>query len=329
MTRLVPEWHLRITNFGLGYILLTLLVAIAATNTGNNGLYSVLAGLLAALVVSGVVSRRNIRSVVCSVETLGEVFANRPAALSVQLRNVSRRFTAQGLWFLHEALPGPLFLESLRPGEERKLFLDAVFPRRGSFRSADAGLMSRFPLGIFQKYRSVAIPREILVFPDPLRSAFLQPPEEAVRSGRLFSRLRGFGAGTRTLRDFVAGDDPRDLHWKQSARLQKWIVRERESERSRAVIFIVENAAADPLSLDEIEGIERRISRTAGEALALLSRGGEAGLEAHGASLRPGSGLAQRRALLEALARLEIFPAVQAPPISPPRPGELRREAAA
>ena len=37
MTRLIPDWGIRITNFGLGYILMCLVVAIAATNTGNNG----------------------------------------------------------------------------------------------------------------------------------------------------------------------------------------------------------------------------------------------------------------------------------------------------
>ena len=54
MTRLIPDWEIRITNFGLGYILMCLIVAIAATNTGNNGLYLVLTGMLAAMTVSGV-----------------------------------------------------------------------------------------------------------------------------------------------------------------------------------------------------------------------------------------------------------------------------------
>ena len=61
MTRLIPDWEIRITNFGLGYVLMCLVVAIGATNTGNNGLYLVLAGMLAAMVVSGIISRRNVR----------------------------------------------------------------------------------------------------------------------------------------------------------------------------------------------------------------------------------------------------------------------------
>jgi len=99
MTRLIPDWEIRITNFGLGYILMCLVVAIAATNTGNNGLYLVLAGMLAAMVVSGFLSRRNVRGVRCEIETVGEVVATRPAWLKVKLEKLpadaSTRFASQ------------------------------------------------------------------------------------------------------------------------------------------------------------------------------------------------------------------------------------------
>src|SRR3954454_12913284 len=147
MTRLIPDWEIRITNFGLGYILMCLVVAIAATNTGNNGLYLVLAGMLAAMVVSGVLSRRNVRGVRCQVETVGEVVATRPAWLKLKLENRMKAGAAQSLFFLHEALPGPLWIDPLAPGEKREVIVEATFPKRGVYREADAGLLSRFPLG--------------------------------------------------------------------------------------------------------------------------------------------------------------------------------------
>ncbi len=124
MPRLVPEWEIRITNFGLGYILLSLVVAIGATNTGNNGLYLVLAAMLASMVVSGLVSRRNVRGVSCEVEAVGEVFARHPALLRVRLENRLKRTTAQALFFLHEGLPGPLWSEPLAPGETREILVE-------------------------------------------------------------------------------------------------------------------------------------------------------------------------------------------------------------
>jgi uncharacterized protein (DUF58 family) len=329
LTPLIPRWHLRITNFGLGYILMTLLVAIAATNTANNGLYTVLAGLLGGMIVSGVVSRRNLRAVKCTVEPSGEIFAGRPAWIAVTVRNGSAALTAQGVWFLHEALPGPLYIAPLSPGAERRYALEATFPRRGVFSGGDAGLMSRFPAGLFRKYRSVTWPHPLVVYPDPLRSARREETGESPTGTASSVRRRGFGPEVRTLRDFVSGDDVRDLHWKQSARLGKWIVRERQDERSRRVVFEVNNVVADPLDPGAVAAVERAIAATAGEALALIEGGGEAGLAARGASISPAGGAGQRRRILEALARLEIHDSGSAPPFPAPRPGETRRQAAA
>ncbi|MGH9442027.1 MAG: DUF58 domain-containing protein [Thermoanaerobaculia bacterium] len=329
MTRLVPSWHIRITNLGLSYILLTLLVAIAATNTANNGLYTVLAGLLSGLVVSGIVSRRNVRAVECTVRAQGEIVAGQPSNLLILARCRSRRFTAEGVWFLHEALPAPLYLEPLGPGEERRFLVEAMFPRRGVFLSADAGVMSRFPLGLFRKYADARIPEEIVVFPFPSRGISADPLEGSASGGPHSAARRGFGAEVRTLREFSSGDDVRDLHWKQSARMQKWIVREREDERSRSIVFVVENALSNPLDPAEVGRLERSISLTAGEALRVLAGGGEAGLAARGVWVPPASGFSQRRRLLEALARLTAVGIGAAPPIPAPRPGESRRMVAA
>ncbi|HTS02611.1 MAG TPA: DUF58 domain-containing protein, partial [Thermoanaerobaculia bacterium] len=70
LTKLLdPGILVRVTNLGLGFILLTLVVAVAATNTGNNGLYILVSLFLGALVVSGIVSRRNVENL--SVELHG------------------------------------------------------------------------------------------------------------------------------------------------------------------------------------------------------------------------------------------------------------------
>jgi uncharacterized protein (DUF58 family) len=325
MTRLIPDWGLRITNFGLGYILMCLVVAIAATNTGNNGLYVVLAAMLAGMVVSGMLSRRNVRAVSCEIETVGEVVATRPSYLKLRLENRLRAGKAQALFFLHDALPGPLWIDPLRPGEKREIVVEGTFRRRGVLRQADAGLVSRFPLGLFRKYRRATLPHEIVVYPLPQASPAPEVPAEDARGGRSHAARRGSGAEIRTLRDFLPGDDPRDLHWKQSARMRRWIVREREAERDRAVFLVVDNALEDlsePSALEELEG---RISRCAAQALLLLSRGNEVGLLARGVKVAARAGRSQRIRVLDALARLEPLPLEAAPPFPPLRRGDVAR----
>jgi uncharacterized protein (DUF58 family) len=324
MTRLIPDWGVRVTNFGLGYILMCLVVAIAATNTGNNGLYLVLAGLLAGMAVSGLLSRRNVRGVRCEIEPLGEIVATRPSLLKLRLVNELSAGTAQALFFLHESLPGPLWIDPLKAGESREVVVEAVFRRRGVFRDADAGLLSRFPIGLFRKYRRATVANEIVVFPLPQASAVADVPPEDARGGRPHPRRRGGGAEIRTLRDFVSGDDPRDLHWKQSARMRRWIVREREAERDRSVFLVVDNALEDPADPAALARLEKAVSFCAGQALMLLSRGAEVGFTSRGIKIPPRAGRRQRIPILEALARLEPVRRDEAPAFPPLRRSDHR-----
>jgi uncharacterized protein (DUF58 family) len=325
MTRLIPDWEIRITNFGLGYILMCLVVAIGATNTGNNGLYLVLAGMLAAMVVSGVLSRRNVRGVSCRIEPVGEVVATRHSLLKITFENHLRSTTAQALFFLHEGLPGPLWVDPLKPGEQREMLVEGLFPRRGVVRRPDAGLLSRFPLGLFRKYRRASLAGEIVVYPLPVASVLAEVPPEESHGGRSHPRRRGGGSDIRTLRDFVPGDDPRDLHWKQSARMRRWIVRERDAERDRVVVFAIDNALEDPTDPALLVSFEQAISHCAAQVALLLSRGGEAGFQARGVKVPAAAGRLQRGRILDALARLEPIRVEAAPAFPPLRRGDLRR----
>jgi uncharacterized protein (DUF58 family) len=324
VTKLIPDWQIRVTNFGLGYILMCLVVAIAAMNTGNNGLYLVLAAMLAAMIVSGLISRSNVRGVDCEIETAGEVIATRPAWLKIRLENRLKTATAQAIFFLHESLPGPLWVDPLAPGEKRELVVEGTFPRRGVYLEADAGLLSRFPMGLFRKYRKARLVREIVVYPLPETSAVPELPIEDSRGGRPHPRSRGGGSDIRTLREFSPGDDPRDVHWKQSARMRRWIVREREAERDRVLFLAVENGLADPSDPAALERFEQAIARCAGSALLLLSRGAEVGFHARGVKVAARAGKSQRVRVLDALARLTPVPLAGAPDFPAMRRGDVR-----
>ena len=85
-----PGILVRVTNLGLGFILLTLVVAVAATNTGNNGLYILVSLFLGALVVSGVVSRRNVENLSVELEGPPELYAGIPSRFTLRVTNGGR-----------------------------------------------------------------------------------------------------------------------------------------------------------------------------------------------------------------------------------------------
>jgi uncharacterized protein (DUF58 family) len=76
-----------VTREGGGYVLLTIILGIAALNTGNNLLYIVVAAMLAAMLVSGVASAAMIRPLELEVVLPQYVFALKPSIARLLLRN--------------------------------------------------------------------------------------------------------------------------------------------------------------------------------------------------------------------------------------------------
>ena len=95
LARRVVATHVReamdydVTRAGLIYILITVVIGIAAINTGNNLLYVVVAALLSAILVSGIASALVLRSLTLDVHLPEHVFAGRPMIARLLLCNTS------------------------------------------------------------------------------------------------------------------------------------------------------------------------------------------------------------------------------------------------
>ena len=78
------------TRAGLVYMAITVVIGIAALNTGNNLLYIVVAALLSAIVVSGIASALVLRQLELEINLPEHVFAGRPLLARIALRSRSR-----------------------------------------------------------------------------------------------------------------------------------------------------------------------------------------------------------------------------------------------
>jgi uncharacterized protein (DUF58 family) len=321
--RPVPE-GIRITTVGLWFVLLSILVAIAATNTGNNALYTVLAAMFAILIVSGFLSRENVRGLEVEIETSGEVFANRPFSLGFTLKSRARLFPRWFLLFTVSRSAQPLLVPHL-PRRGRSVGqIEMLIGVRGRHRLPHAHVSSLFPFGFFRKGVRYPIDLELLVFPEIFPAAGTHL-EAADRSGEEASRRAGQGHGLYALRPYRYGDDPRGIHWKQTARTGAMVYMEREAERSRRLSILFDNgvgALADEASRNRFE---RLVSEAATAALDHLARGYEVELVTREQALGFAGGMRQRVAILEALALVEPGPR-QADPLlsSDPRAPQMR-----
>ena len=88
-TRVREAMDYDVTRAGMIYILISVVIGIAAINTGNNLLYVVVAALLSAILVSGIASALVLRSLTLDVHLPEHVFAGRPMLARLLLRNAS------------------------------------------------------------------------------------------------------------------------------------------------------------------------------------------------------------------------------------------------
>ncbi len=89
VTRVREAMDYDVTRVGMIYILISVVIGIAAINTGNNLLYIVVAALLSAILVSGVASALVLRSLTLDVHLPEHVFAGRPMLARLLLRDRS------------------------------------------------------------------------------------------------------------------------------------------------------------------------------------------------------------------------------------------------
>lgn len=304
------------TKVGFYFLGLALLVGLAAVNTGNNGLFLVTSLMLASLVAAHLLGSTNLRGLELSASQHGEVFVGRPFHLGLHIHHRGR-FLPRLLLALRLHLPGldgtrsrprfpATFLPRLRPGEEQDLRLEAVARRRGHHVLTEVQISSLFPLGLFDKGRKYPVKLEWLVFPEIF-------PRGETRSATLSGHgseavpRTGHGQELLGLRPYLVGDDPRTIHWKQSARQGHLISQQRHHEEVRRLQILLDNATGE---LDEAgqRRFESLVSEAATAALDFLDDGCEVALLTRDQSLPFGSGVRQRLRLLEILALLAPLP---------------------
>lgn len=312
---------LRLTKVGLWFVLFALIVSLAASNTGNNGLYLVLALMAAVLVVAHFAAGANVRGLEVELEVPTEVFANRPLCFGIGVRNPGRWSTR---WLLvvgvepRDVVPlgprgalvpdrrrgAPIFVASLPARGWSRHDLELMIEHRGRYRVRTVHVSSLFPLGFFRKGVRYPSATELLVYPEIFGASTLRP-QHSGRSGEESTRRVGWGHELLSLRPYRHGDDPRAIHWKHSARTGKLIFTERESEESRRLSIVFDNAVGEDPSKIQRSRFERLVSEAATAALDHLGRGFEVALITREGRLDFAGGPRQRRRILETLALIE------------------------
>ena len=186
----------------------------------------------------------------------------------------------------------------------------AFTPRqRGDHTAGKLFVRYRSPIGLLERWSAADLTQTVRIYPTTRpaqeQDLFLARNRQLELQLRK-QRQRGLGRDFETLRDYLDGDDLRDVCWKASARRGALITKQYQTERSQAVWLLID---AGRLLQARVNGYTKLDYATA-TALAMsqlaLASGDRVGLLAYGRDtqqlIAPRRGGGQLRQILDALA---------------------------
>lgn len=256
-TRLPFEFNgvVRLTKVGTWYLLATLVLAIAAVNTGNNALYIAVSFMLGSLLLSGLASMGGLKHLHLEIAGMEEAWAGRGTDGTIRIRNSSRIWSVRDVVLTSEALAQPVLLSLVPRRGELTIHVPFLFRRRGLAHVSAIDSYTRYPFGIFLKKRRLRVSSEVVVFPhilaeEPDRDRFRPVTGEWTTANR-----PGPGTEIHSFREYVHGDSLRQVHWKKSASLGRWIIKQPEAEASRSLHVVVDPYKSREVTDDEFEAM--------------------------------------------------------------------------
>jgi uncharacterized protein (DUF58 family) len=230
----------RLTKVGMTYILATVILAIAAINTGNNAIYISVTLMLGCLLLSGIASKGGLKHLAVSIEGMDEAWAGRATRGSLRVRNDSRLWNVRDVVLVSEALAAPVLIPLVPHRSEIVATAAFLFPRRGLAHVSAIDSYTRYPFGFVLKKRRLRVASEVIVYPRILGDDLARDRFRAVLGEDSVAGRPGAGSEIHSFREYARGDSLRQVHWKKSASLGRWIMKQTEADAARSLHVVVD-----------------------------------------------------------------------------------------
>lgn len=310
------------TREGWIFLTATLVVGLVAMTAGLNLLFLVWGMMLFLVLASGAMSEIALRGLTVRRSVPQAIHAGTPYLVGVALTNDKRRLPSFSIevedLMEEQSVEKRCFFLKVPAGRTQETAYRHAVSRRGRHRLSGFRIATRFPFGFINKSRTVRLESDLLVYP-----ALVPVPPEllsglASRHGRGAHKWRSRRGEFFGLREYRQGDDPRDIHWRTSARRGRPFVRETEDDEGLEVCIVVDNQGENqernqggPSGADsgarprDAGGFEGMVSMAASLAIELIRRRYRVGLIARGEEIPPESGPGQSLRILRYLALIE------------------------
>jgi uncharacterized protein (DUF58 family) len=254
----IVNFEFEFAREGIVFLVIVAVIAIAALNTGNNLLFIILASLLAAILVSGILSQIVLSQMELDFVLPDHIFAGQPMISRLTVSNLKWVFPSFSLTIsarsggdgnkrirsekapLRQILDAPVYVPYIPHRSSVTQHVEISFPRRGRYTQEGFRISSKFPFGLLRKSHEIPARKDILVLPD------IQPTEEfydilPLIGGEMENFYRGRGHDLYAIRDYLDGDSARNVDWKATAKAQAVKVREFTREDERRLLLVFDN----------------------------------------------------------------------------------------
>jgi len=226
-----------VTRAGLVYSGTLLVVMLAAFLSANNLLFLIMAAMLSALFVSGLVSRLSIAGLELDLSLPDHISARRKTRASLRLRNLKRWIPSFSIHLKgapESGFQAHLYFPVIPGGAAVEESVELYFPKRGKQRERSFQFFTRFPFGFAERRELVTARHDILIYPclDP------QPGFDALLaavSGEMEAQQRGRGQDFYRVRPYEALESARHVDWKATAHTGNLQIREFAREKIHQV----------------------------------------------------------------------------------------------
>lgn len=309
----------RIPIEGIVFVGVTLLIGLAAMNTGQQLLYLVFGMLCAFWIISDIMATTSMTGVRLRRRAPSVVSARHPVRVAIELENTKKVLSSFSLRVIDSLAGaerlGAAFFGLVRPGEKVQESYTIFFPRRGRYRLERLSISTRFPFGLIERTFGRIDPWEIVVLPPVLAPTRLLKRAE-VEIGEFASNRKGSGTSLHSIRDYSPGESARDIHWRLSARTGSLVVREYEVEERRRASVLLDNRLSDPSDAAQLEALEKAIVLASSLVGHLCERGHQVELITASGEVRFGTGGPHATRCRRALAELNAVGTEKSDPLS-------------
>ena len=308
---------------GLVYLTIMFALFTGAMLTKSNMLLLVFALMAGPFVINGWMTFGMLQAARVTRSTPQRAMAGELFGVELVLTN-SRRLLS--IWIMsvrdaihhvREDLTATVLFARVAPKSSQAGHYQLRLQRRGRYQLGPLMTFSRFPLGLVERSRLFISTGEILIYPriGRLGPAFRRRWQGATELvARPQPHAGVFHDEFHRLREFRTGDNPRDIHWRTSARRGELILREYQQNRDFNLAIILDLWQPDSTRGTESELVESALSfaatvivehgRTCRDAILTLAASGATTFRWQGQGTS-----ASLESLFDGLAILEAGPA--------------------